>query len=46
MTTKSYQKHLKLMRALGRNFAVGDLYDYRTDCIIKGKYASIFTYIC
>ena len=31
-----FQKHFVSMRALGRNFKLGDLYNYRNDQILPG----------
>ncbi len=32
-----YQRHVTSMAALGRNFQLGDLYNYHQDEIIKGN---------
>ena len=33
----AFHPYCNLMPALGRNFQLGDLYDYRTDRIVKGN---------
>lgn len=35
---RAFQPYFKSMLALGRNFQLGDLYDYRSDRIINGKH--------
>ena len=38
-----FQQQLLSMVALGRNFKIGDLYDYRYDQILKGN-TNLLTY--
>lgn len=37
------EKHIIKMAALGRQFHLGDLYDYCSDQIIKGFYFHLYT---
>lgn len=37
MASKSVKKHNIEMAALGRQFQLGNFYDYRTDTIVGGK---------
>ena len=36
-----FQEHLQSMAALGRLFKVGDIYDYRRDQTLTGKYMNV-----
>jgi hypothetical protein len=38
MTDEGIERHFTKMAAMGRRFQLGDLYDYRTDQILEGKF--------
>lgn len=36
------ERHYIKIAALGRSFQLGDLYNHRNDCIVRGKYFTRF----